>query len=226
MSPEAILEALWEFGVLEPAEDDEDELAFSSAFLDRQAAWAEALSAADDLEAEVNDGLEDDVIAGQLTALAGENVDFLSYYLALDELADEPRPYDEQVRLVLSLYQLRDAPDHTELVPEHFINVDGDWLEVYVRSSDQAVVYVWREECDECDLVRGDFDEIFEEPSAELGLYAVFGPPHAETLHETFNIVGAPTVLFVLDGRVDARLHGPHTKEVLESEIDYLLEQA
>lgn len=225
MSPESILDVLGEVGVLEPADADAEEIVFSVDFIDACEEWSETLAGSADLPSHLRDSLTEDV-AKQLDALADGNLEFLTYYLALADLAPADRPYHELVRLVLSIYQLRDAPSGSELTPKHFINVGGDWLDVYVKSSERAVVYVWREECPECDIVREDLDDIFDGPSEELGLYAVYGPPYAKELHETFNIVGAPTVLFVMDGKVDARLHGPHQKSVLEREINYLLKAA
>lgn len=126
---------------------------------------------------------------------------------------------------VLGTLRRGSPPD--EGAPSAFLSVHGDRLPALVRLQRAAVVYVWREDCDPCDLVRGDFDELFEDrPPADLMLYAVYGPDWAEELYEAFEVAGAPTTLFVKDGEVDARFLGAHTRSALENEVSILREHA
>jgi hypothetical protein len=81
-------------------------------------------------------------------------------------------------------------------------------------------VYVWREECRPCDIVREWFEELFPEPPDDIGLYAVYGPDWAETVKEQFDVTVGPTTLFVVDGRVDCRHIGARTKASVEKEIE------
>jgi hypothetical protein len=53
---------------------------------------------------------------------------------------------------------------------------------------------------------------------------AVYGPDAPVLLEERYNVVGAPTTLFVLNGRVDARLQGAHEEYKIESEVQKLRE--
>lgn len=122
---------------------------------------------------------------------------------------------------------LRRGTPPDEGAPEAFLPVHGDRLPALVRLQRAAIVYVWREDCDPCDLVRGDFDELFDDrPPEDLMLYAVYGPDWAEELYEAFDVAGAPTTLFVKDGEVDARFLGAHTRTALENEVGILREHA
>lgn len=122
---------------------------------------------------------------------------------------------------------LRRSRPPDEGAPEAFLPVHGDRLPALVRLQRAAVVYVWREDCDPCDLVREDLEEIFDDrPPEDLMLYAVYGPEWAEELHDAFDVGGAPTTLFVRDGEVDARLLGAHPRTALENEVGILREHS
>jgi hypothetical protein len=73
-------------------------------------------------------------------------------------------------------------------------------------------------------VVRDDFEEIFEPPPDDLLLLSVYGPECPVLLEERFDIVGAPTVLFVRGGTVDSRMVGGREKTAIESEIETLRE--
>ena len=89
----------------------------------------------------------------------------------------------------------------------------------------RAVVYVWQEDCEPCDLVRQTLEDLLDAPE-DIALFAVYGPDWAELLYEEFDVAGAPTTLFVLDGEVDSRLNGPHYPESYEGELETLRELA
>jgi thiol-disulfide isomerase/thioredoxin len=126
---------------------------------------------------------------------------------------------------VLGTLRRGSPPD--EGAPAAFLPVHGDRLPALVRLQRAAVVYVWREDCDPCDLVREDFDELFDDrPPEDLMLYAVYGPDWVEELYEAFDVAGAPTTLFVKDGKVDARFLGAHTRSALENEVGILREHS
>jgi hypothetical protein len=120
---------------------------------------------------------------------------------------------------------LRRGQPPDEGAPEAFLPVHGDRLPALVRLQRAAIVYAWREDCDPCDLVCSDFDEIFEEtPPEDVMLYAVYGPEWAVELREAFDIGGAPTTLFIRNGTIDSRFIGAHTRSALENEIRILRE--
>lgn len=221
MTPEEVLDALVDAGVIE-TDTDGEHLAFTEAFRERRDEVADRLPTADDPEATVSELLGDETTAERLVALGGDNVAFLSYFVSFVEFADRDVAFEDAVRCVVSVYQLLDAPSYPEHTPTQFLDVDGDWLDVYVRSAGTAVVFLWRHDCPGCELVRDDLDELFDEPDTDLGLFAVYGTPHAEELRRRFDVVGAPTLLFVVDGRVDARMQGPPQPTAIENEIEYL----
>lgn len=81
-------------------------------------------------------------------------------------------------------------------------------------------MYIWLDDCEPCETVHEDLDDIFEQPVDDLALFSVYGPDHAELLAEEYDVSGGPTVLFFHTGTVDARLYGAQHREVLETEIE------
>jgi hypothetical protein len=64
-----------------------------------------------------------------------------------------------------------------------------------------------------------------DEPPGDLLLLAVYGPDCPRLLDREFDVSGAPTTLFTLDGRVDSRFVGAPSTDGLETEIETLRER-
>jgi thiol-disulfide isomerase/thioredoxin len=177
--------------------------------------------------AAVNTGGSDPVDAlgldpeGPVAELGGGDTPFLVEYATLSEVVPDATP-EEVIQWTAVLDQFRADGPPTEGAPESFLTVSGEKLRSYLELFSPAVVYVWRRDCDPCEAVRADFEAIFEEPPGDIALLSVYGPDNSRMLHEKYDIEGGPTVLFVVDGRVDARLVGAHTRTKLESEIEIL----
>jgi len=143
--------------------------------------------------------------------------DVTALYLAIDPLGEFQD--DVSLNMITYLAQLYCGPPPLEGAPEAFLPVRGDMLQLLAQLYPQVIVYVWREECDPCDLIRGDLDDLVQPGQAGVPLLAVYGPDWAELLHETYGVVGAPSILFLIDGSVDLRLRGPHPAQVIENEL-------
>lgn len=169
------------------------------------------------------DALDDEAVPPALERVL-DSPDVLADYETLVRLVPE-LSHADRVGVLNVLGGLRRGQPPDDGAPEAFLPVHGDRLPALVRLQRAAIVYAWREDCDPCDLVREDFDEIFEEtPPEDVMLYAVYGPAWAADLLEAFDVGGAPTTLFVRDGAVDSRFLGAHTKSALENEIRILRE--
>lgn len=131
-------------------------------------------------------------------------------------------PRSTLIQAVTVLDYIDSPPEYTSGAPEHFLPVQGGRLPSLLAVHDRAIVYIWREDCKPCDLVFDDFSEIFFEPPEDISLFAVYGPPSTKLLSEGYDVIGAPTILFVVDGEVDARLVGAPPRVQLESEVEYL----
>jgi len=106
--------------------------------------------------------------------------------------------------------------------PSRFLPVDGARLRTLVSLLDRAFVYVWRDDCEPCRLMRNDIDGVFETHPDDVTLISVYGPDCAALLHREFDVPGAPALLSVVGGEVDARMYGPQYRSVIEREFETL----
>lgn len=127
--------------------------------------------------------------------------------------------FDRAVQLALIVQWFDQHPPKTSGVPDRFLPILGDQIPVTMQLYSPGILYVWREDCDPCDLVREDFESLLDEPD-DLGLFAVYGPDHAELLNDRYDVVGGPTTLFFADGKVVTRLQGAFSQKVLENELE------
>jgi len=202
--------------------DEDDTVTFSSRFDDATGEYRtefESYNAEDLMQAFT--AVVDEEEANQLAGIGAGAPGFVATYRALVDFV-EGLSHQERLQTVISLERLRDPLPGEDGVPDAFLPIRGDRIETLLQLSPKAILYAWKEDCPPCDLVAGDFDEIFEEPPEDLALLAVYGPNWARELHELFNIPGAPTTLFIEDGEVVVRLYGAHHTEVYESEVDNL----
>lgn len=148
--------------------------------------------------------------------------EILSLILAVNESIPEEYDIADELNLVALLHIL----DHTDrdptLIPTNFASIAPSWFEFFITVSNRTIFYIWREECPPCELVKKDLDKILHEPPENIALLAVYGPDIDRVLREEYNIVGAPTLLFIADGEIYVRLEGPHHKEVVEKEVESL----
>jgi hypothetical protein len=159
--------------------------------------------------------------ANAVTAALDCDTRRLARFLALDDAGTESLVDALRYTLLVERFE-RPAPP-TAGAPAGFLSLHGDQLPLALALSQRAMVYVWREDCDPCDTMRDEFEDAFGETGDdELGLYAVYGPDAAGFLYDRYDVAGAPTTLFVLDGTVDCRLEGAHYRSVIDSEIETL----
>lgn len=145
-------------------------------------------------------------------------------YLAVDDATEGFSP-EQRAYVTLILDQILEPAPRLDGVPSAFVPVRESRLPPYLGVRRRALVYAWREDCEPCEVVRSELDAVFADQPPDIALLSVYGPDCAEFLSERFDVAGAPTLLFVLDGAVDARLQGVHHRMVLEREVE-LLRQA
>jgi len=220
MDPADALEQLIQAGIVEESIEDEG-LELSESYrtrLEERLSDLRNLSAAGLREAIAIQ--QDDDEAAQLLDLSEGTVEPIAQYLTLAEAVDGLE-FEKRLRLVPTLQQLyRPAPDRG--APKSFTPVRPGQLPFLLNLYKRAIVYVWRDECPPCDTMVEEFDTFFSEPDDDLALLTVYGPADPQFLEERYNVRGGPTTLFVLDGEVDARLHGAQFSSVIESEIETL----
>lgn len=215
-----LLDRLVDANVLAVASDDELELSetFAADLEEGDAFFRENADDARDALRSVSAG--ESMTLKALLTFGADCPELLAEYLTLAESTE--LTHDERLRVLPFLGTFRpDVPPETG-VPEPCIAIDGERLPFVVSMFRTAIVYVWKEECPPCDLVRGDLEALFEHPPDDHGLFAVHGPSAAEFLYEEYRVDGAPTTLFFLDGEVDVRLRGAESSAVLEAEVEKL----
>lgn len=176
-----------------------------------------------DLAEEFDTGLGEPEM-GPIFDLATDYPDFVAYFLETTTRV-EGLTLEEYVKTTATVQQLDGALPPSDGTPDGFFQVAGQQLEPLLQLNEKAVVYIWREDCDPCDLVREDLEAVLEDTPGDIALLSVYGPDCAKHLHEAYGVVGAPTVLFVRQGDVDARLRRARPRVVYEAEIRYLRER-
>lgn len=156
--------------------------------------------------------------------LATDHPDFIACFLETATRV-EGLTVEEYVKVTAMVQQLGGPFPPSNGTPDGFFQVTGEQLEPLLQLNEKAVVYVWRDDCDPCDLVREDLEAVLEDAPSDVALLSVYGPDCTEHLYEEYAIVGAPTVLFMMQGHVDARLQRARPRVVYEAEIQNLRER-
>lgn len=150
-----------------------------------------------------------------LDAVSSDDPDFVACYLALRDRTELDT--EELLRLVPIVDQFNQPPARTSGIPEGFLAVDCQRLVTLVELYRRTIVYAWREDCPPCDAMAEALNAV-EVPDSVARL-AVYGPDCATVLREAFDATVAPTTLYTLNGRVEARHVGPRGNVTLENEL-------
>lgn len=156
-----------------------------------------------------------------LEAIAEHDSRFVRKYAAIAEKTQD-LTFETRVSLVFSLDQFLDPQLRTDGVPENFAPVRGSHLRTAIELHPQAIVYAWRDNCGTCETMADSLTDVFDRPSDGTALFAVYGPHCAALLQRDFDIYGAPTTLFCIDGVIDSRLTGPQRAKSVAAEAQML----
>lgn len=218
-----VIEGLLDAGVIE-VDEAEDEFRMTAAFNDRIDECRALVSDSDDetLRDELIDATGDNDEAAALVEASDMSDDIVADYLALSRADGNRLSHAERLRAMTVFDALRRSPPPVDGVPDPFVPVHGDRLPFLVQLYPRAIVYIWRHDCDPCDVMKESFEKLLEDPPEEIAFFAVYGPDCSELLHERYNVSAGPTTLFFLNGEVDLRLYGPQYEQLLENEIEKL----
>lgn len=213
-APEAMLDTLIRDEVLA---EDEEGLRKTDTYRDYRESVADRFEEFD--EAHLPEVLDNDEVASleQTAELALEGV---IDYVALTEQCGDDLDKGERAWMTLAIDCI--PPDAVPIAgsPEAFTPIQPQkvpFAQYFIR---KFIVYVWRDDCDPCDLVREDFDEFYGEEEPDMGLFSTYGPDGSKLLYEEYDVGGGPTTLFFVDGRIDIRLIGAQQPSVLEHTIE------
>lgn len=163
-----------------------------------------------------------DVDHERLAAIADDDPEFAARYLVLAERLSDLTP-SEMLRAAMVLDQLEDPP-RSDGVPDSCLAVRGERLQTFLQFGQPTLIYVWREDCEPCDVVRDELDDL--SPDEDIARFAVYGPANAALLYEEYDVSGAPTLLFARQGRVTSRLLGSQHGVAIEAELSRLADES
>jgi len=126
---------------------------------------------------------------------------------------------EELVTIALSLVQAEEPS--SDWSNQSFFPLSGDELPSFVATSGSALVLVYKPECEPCDHIRSKIETLLEEEIIPMNLpiIEVSGPDYSHFLHDEYDVVGAPTLLFFKESRVELRLAGDKHIDQIRSDI-------
>lgn len=219
MEPETLIDSLVTEGVL--VESSESELTFTEAFLDRVDHRTDQITTGDEdwIRAFTDSVRTGAGHADSFVELATTHPRLVGTYWALDEYL-HGASFTELIQLLLTLDCVQNPPARTSGTPEGFLAVRGDRLVAFLPFIRYGLVYVWRDECDPCDEMVRQFEEVDEARLTDALRLSVYGPAWAEILSTELDVAAGPTTLFVANGRVDSRLIGAHPASIISEELE------
>jgi len=226
MDPEQTVDRLIESGVFRTNQNGSD-LELTESFRETLKKTRAELDSKDDpaVVQKVRTATSNGQRGDQFARTLADDIGILAEYCTLGSFL--PALSHEDLLQLLSILDLaRSSRPPSEGVPDAFVPVRGDRMISLVRLHPAAIVYVWRHDCEPCKVVKQDFDMLLSTAPENVALYAVYGPDWAVDLDEAFDIVGAPTVLLVLEGDVDLRLQGSTPRSTLNTEIGKIKQRA
>lgn len=217
-SPEHSLGKLIDSNFVE--RNSEDRYEPSAEFIDRLERWESDVAEMtdDEIYNKLHEATGDEDETEAILTFEGEQERLVAEYLTLCDI--DGISHAERLRLMSIFDTLLPSSLPTDGTPDAFLSVDGNRLPFLLSVYDRAIVYIWRNDCPPCDIMRDEFNEIFTSPPDDLALLSVYGPDCAKLLQEEYGVTGGPVTLFTLHGRVDARLNGAQYPEVIETEIE------
>jgi thiol-disulfide isomerase/thioredoxin len=221
-----LLDRLLDDAVVEPAAGGE-RLRLTDGFTDRLDAVRTTVEGLDSsaLREEVSAVVDEAAEVDALLDAGDHNEQLLIEYLTVAESV-QAFAHADRLRVLPVIDALRREPPAAHGSPVAFTPVHGDRLAFLLRVHPEAVVYVWLDDCRDCDEMRATFDELYPEAPDDIAFFSVYGPDSPRVLQEQFGVPGGPATLFVHEGTVDARLYGAQYEGVVESELRTLRELA
>lgn len=217
--PTELYDVLRADGVLE--DSGEDRLTFTEAFSRRREKYRREAAA-----------LDGDAYASTAAEFVDEESDFtaedVDEGLLADALAvrESCGSLDPTTCLHVALAIDRSESTRDEPVPEGFLVLSAAEIDRFIGRRTASILYFWRRDCDPCETVKGHLESTLSgrDIPPEVGLGAIYGPDHVQTLREEYDVGAAPTVLFCRGDSVESRFVGDPGEGAIENEVRLLLE--
>lgn len=102
------------------------------------------------------------------------------------------------------------------------VTVDSERFSALVEAGEDVLALICKTDCEPCDRVRSKIKRVNDGGELPPGviMIEVPGPENKYHLHDEFDVVGAPTLLFCQNGRVEMRLTGDTHIEQIRSDVN------
>jgi len=154
-----------------------------------------------------------------------DNEIYAAYRTVLQELFNEKEIESEIEPILPILASIQYPPPRKDGVPAGFFPIRGEFVDSAMKITGASILYIWQGDCDPCERVRERLESTVADMSSPVACFAVHGPANAERLYNSFNVTGAPTILFVGGSTVASRLTGLSSQSAMEREIKLLLQE-
>lgn len=218
MESESLLARLEEEGVFT---EDAGSISVSDSFEERLDELEEMILQGNPLDELLTETIDNPQIRKTLENISQWDLDPVVEYLALRDFVSD-LTHLEIVQGLIGLEIVQRGPPESSGTPNAFTSVYGDQLPYLLKLVRRAVVYVWRHDCDPCEVMVETFDGLFEASPQDVSFFSVYGPDSAQILEEEYDVQGGPVTLFVIDGAVDSRVYGATYPIVIEHELDFI----
>ncbi len=179
------------------------------------------LESIDITDKQIHSDLQDNPKEKKLYQVCKDDIDFIKKYLAVSNNIEDVS-FENQIKLTFVLDTFIKPELEFGGVPDAFLPVRGKHLRTAINLYPKSIIYAWRDDCNGCDLQKEVFNKIFEKEREAIALFAVYGKNCASLLDDKFNVSGAPTTLFCLNGNVDSRLIGSQSEQSVRNEINVI----
>jgi thiol-disulfide isomerase/thioredoxin len=104
------------------------------------------------------------------------------------------------------------------------VTVDGERFSTLVETGEDVLALIYKEDCEPCERVRSKLQRVEDEGDlpSDVVVVEIPGPENKYHLHDEFDVVGAPTLLFCQNGRVEMRLTGDVHLKQIRSDVNRL----
>lgn len=156
--------------------------------------------------------------ANVVTEAVSDNPEFLATLLTLADVVPDVST-ETLVHAAPQLQQFGDRPARSDGAPNRFVPIRGDQIATVTGLFPRSILYVWLDDCEECDMLKQTFNSLFAQKPDGIELFAVYGPEWAEQLHSEYEIKGGPVVAYLTRDEIDTRMYGAMDKSIYEKEV-------
>lgn len=169
-----------------------------------------------ELQELVRKASENESEASELINISTANHELLAEYLTLTKVGS--LNHGEIIQILTIWDSFHQQQVRSEGCPNGFLPVRVYRIPLIVTVIDSVIAYIWRDDCPPCKQIKETLDTL--KSTNETALIGCYGPDNPNLLFDRYEVRGGPTILFFLDGSIDARLVGEQNPKIIEREFE------